>query len=302
VRALVQLGQLEAKLGAREEGLALLRKALDKTARKDIEQVRQRAQIIEQIGDVQRALGRPEEARTSYAEALLSWDASVRSNDDSTQRAFSQIRRGVLLARLDRQPDALAAFELAMQAASDNRETYAQILAHLVVSLPEPELADAILRRAQRQLTLEPEWRAYFSLWVKAVYGRAELPAPTEIDHLLVRLSRSDAWWGHLSRFGVGQIDYTALTKLAKTRGERTEADFYEGVWRIGAGDLAGARTLLQKVMDSMIVGFYEFQMAQELLLLDDAQLRRKRIQQPVPVPVAAPKVPVSPSAAVLTR
>jgi lipoprotein NlpI len=119
---------------------------------------------------------------------------------------------------------------------------------------------------------------------------------------LLVRLSRSDAWWGHLSRFGVGQIDYTALTKLAKTRGERTEADFYEGVRRIGAGDLAGARTLLQKVMDSMMVGFYEFQMAQELLLLDDAQLRRKRIQQPVPVPVAAPKVPVSPSAAVLTR
>lgn len=298
VRALVQLGQLEAKLGKREEGLALLRRALDKTTKREIEQLRQRAQIIEQIGDVQRALGRPEEARTSYAEALLSWDAAVRANEDPTQRAFSQIRRGVLLARLDRQSDALAAFELAMQVAADNRETYAQILAHLVVSVPEPELADGILRRAQRQLTLEPEWRAYFSLWVKAVFGRAELPAPPELDRLLGRLSRSDAWWGHLSRFGAGLIDYPALTKLAKTRGERTEADFYEGVRRIGTGDLAGARTLLQQVIDSMMVGFYEFQMAQDLLLLDDAQLRKKRIPPPTPAPVATPAAPESPSAA----
>jgi tetratricopeptide (TPR) repeat protein len=299
VRALVQLGQLSAKVGQREEGLVLLRKALDKTSRKDVDQLRQRAQIIEQIGDVQRALGKAEEARTSYAEALLSWDASVRSNEESSTRAFAQIRRGVLLARLDRQVDALAAFELAMQAASDNRETYAQILAHLVVSVPEPELAEGILRRAQRQLTLEPEWRAYFSLWVKAVYGRAELPAPADIDRLLGRLSRSDAWWGHLSRFGAGQIDYPALTKLAKTRGERTEADFYEGVRRIGAGDIPGARTLLQKVIDSMMVGFYEFQMAQELMLLDDAQLRRKRVAPPVPTPVATPMAPGKPAAPV---
>ncbi|HEX6241626.1 MAG TPA: hypothetical protein VFZ61_12050, partial [Polyangiales bacterium] len=117
------------------------------------------------------------------------------------------------------------------------------------------------------------------------------------LDRLLGRLGRSDAWWGHLARFGAGQIDYAALIKLAKTRGERTEADFYEAARRITAGDLAGARSLLQKVLDSMMVGFYEFQMAQELMLLDDAQLRRKRIQPPIPTPVAQPKPPASPSA-----
>ena len=298
VRALVQLGQLDAKLGQREQGLALLRKALDKTGKRDLDGVRQRAQIIEQIGDVQRAMGRGDEARMSYAEALLSWDSAVRTNEEATQRAFGQIRRGVLLSRLDRHADALAAFELAMQASADNRETYAQILAHLVVTVPEPELAEGILRRAQRQLTLEPEWRAYFSLWVKAVYGRTEQAGPVEIDHLLGRLSRSDAWWGHLSRFGAGLIDYAVLTTLAKTRGERTEADFYEGVHRIATGDLPGARILLQKVIDSMMVGFYEFQMAQDLLLLEDAQLRQKRIPPPIPVPVAKPAAPESPSAA----
>jgi hypothetical protein len=37
--------------------------------------------------------------------------------------------------------------------------------------------------------------------------------------------------------------------------------------------------------------------MAQELMLLDDAQLRRKRIQPPIPTPVAQPVAPASPSA-----
>jgi tetratricopeptide (TPR) repeat protein len=295
-RALVQLGQLEAKLGERDAALATLRKALDKTARKDMEQTRMRAQIIEQIGDVLRAQHKPDEAKSAYTEALLLWDSTLRSNEDGTQRAFVHIRRGVLLTRLGREADALAAFEQAMQSASDSRETYAQILAHLVVGLPDPDLADGILRRAQRQLSLEPEWRAYFSLWVKAVFARVEQPAPPEVDRLLVRLSRSDAWWGALSRFGAGLIDYAALTKLAKTRGERTEADFYEGVRRIGVGDLSGARTLLQKVVDSMMVGFYEFQMAQELMLLDDAQLRAKRVALPSKATPAAPAAP-SPSA-----
>jgi tetratricopeptide (TPR) repeat protein len=289
-RALVQLGQLEAKLGLYNEALVQLRKALEKTSKRDTEQLRLRAQIVEQMGDVQRALGQQGEAKTSYGEALLLWDASVRANEDAAQRAFGHIRRGVLLSRLGRHGDALTAFEQAMQAASDNRETYAQILAHLVVSTPEPELADAILRRAQRQLTLEPEWRSYFSLWVKVVYARAEQPAPPELEKLLVRLGRSDAWWGYLARFGAGLMDYAELTRMAKTRGERTEADFYEGVRRVGAGDIAGARSLLHKVLDSMMVGFYEFQMAQELLLLDDASLRRKLDKPQSP---AAPALPV---------
>lgn len=280
-RALVQLGQLDAKLGRRQEALPLLRRALEQSSQRDPEQTRLRAQIVEQIGDIQRALGEAEEARASYVEALLLWDASVRANEDASQRAFAQIRRGVLLSRLDRQNDALQAFELAMQAASDNRETYAQVLAHMTVSVPDPDLAETILGRAQRQLSLEPEWRVYFALWVKLIFARAERPVPEEIDKQLERLSQSEAWWGNLARFGAGLIDYAALSKLATSHGEHTEADFYEGARRLRMNDLKGARVMFQKVVDSHMVGFYEFQMAQELLLLDDTQLRHKRVTLP---------------------
>jgi tetratricopeptide (TPR) repeat protein len=272
-RALIQLGQLYSRLGDYEQATKYLRRALDRTTQRDADETRLKAQILEQVGDVERARGQGVAARRVYSEALGLWDGALRPSDEAPQKAFSQIRRGVLLTRLDRAKDAADAFELAMQAAPDNRETYAQILSFLVVSPPQPDLADAILSRAQRQLSLDPEWKTYFSLWVKAIAGRARVAPSGDVERLLSRLSRSDAWWGHLAQFGLGGIDYERLTGLAKSRGERTEADFYEGVRRAGVGDLAGARTLFKAVVDSQMVGFYEFQMAQELLLLDDAHL-----------------------------
>ncbi len=278
-RTLVQLGQLEARIGRFDLAEQHLRKALARSSGRDADEVRTRAQIVEQIGDVERARGDAAAAKRSYGEAYALWTAVSRPSDDAPQRAFSQIRRGILLSRLQRRKDAVVAFELAMEAAPDNRETYAQILSFLVVAPPEPELAEAIVQRAQRQLSLDPEWKTYFSLWAKAVTARAHLASSGEAERLLTRMSRSDAWWGHLASFGLGQINYEKLSSLAKTRGERTEADFYEAVRRVGAGDLAGARTLLKSVIDSGMVGFYEYQMAQELLLLDDAALTQARLE-----------------------
>jgi tetratricopeptide (TPR) repeat protein len=293
-RALIQLGQLSTRLGQLDEAEGYLRRALARSAEKNGDEGRLRAQILEQLGDVQRAKKKPDEAKQSYMEALTLWENAAQAGDPP-QRAFAHIRRGVLLSRLGRKPEAQDAFEAAMQAAPDNRETYAQILAHLVVSPPEPDFADSILRRAQRQLTLDPEWKAYFALWVQAIGGRLHQPPSKDVKNLLSRLSRSDAWWGRLAQFGLGMIDYAKLDSYAKTRGEHTEAAFYEGVHRLAQGDLPGARKLFTTVMESQMVGFYEYQMAQELLMLEDAQLS---MLAPVPAaptaqaPTAKPDAP----------
>ena len=231
--------------------------------------------------------GDVEAARRSYAEALKLWETSVNSKEDGPVRAFAHIRRAVLLSRLGRMPEALDAFELGLQSAPGNREAYAQVLSHLVVSTPNPDLAAATLRRVQRQLTLDPEWKVYFSWWVRAIAARAHAPMPTDIAKLLARMARSEAWWGHLAQFGVNSIDYAKLKSLAKDRGEQTEADFYEGARLLGTGDLAGARGMFKRVLDSRMVGFYEYQMAQELLLLDDATLLPPKAAPAAPVPAA---------------
>jgi len=292
-RALIQLGQLESRLGRFEEADKYLRRALARTTQRDTEESRLKAQILEQIGDAERARGDQVAAKRSYGEALALWDAGGRVNDEAPQRAFAQIRRGILLSRLDRKQEAADAFELAMQSAPDNRETYAQILSYLVVAArPDAELAASLVQRAQRQLTLDPEWKTYFSLWAKAVAGRAHVASPSDVDSLLRRLSRSEAWWGQLAAFGLGSIDYGKLSSQAKTRGEHTEADFYEGVRRAGQGDLNGARALFKAVIDSHMVGFYEYQMAQELLLLDDASLAQSVVPAAAPATNQAPPTP----------
>ena len=112
------------------------------------------------------------------------------------------------------------------------------------------------------------------------------------MKNLLTRLSRSDAWWGRLAQFGLGLIDYQKLDSYAKTRGEHTEAAFYEGVHRLAQGDLTGARKLFTTVIESQMVGFYEYQMAQELLLLEDAQLS---LLAPT-APAATASAPVAPA------
>jgi tetratricopeptide (TPR) repeat protein len=288
-RALIQMGQLHARIGQRDEAQKYFARALERTNARDVDEARLRAQILEQVGDVQRASGKPAEAVLAYNEALALWEAALKAGPEEMERAFGEIRRGVLLSRLDRQAEALDAFELAMQAVPYDRETYAQILSFMVVGAPSLEVATSILQRAQRQLTLDPEWRTYFSLWVQAIAGRTHTTVPADATRLLARLARSDTWWGRLAQFGAGSIDHQKLSGFAKTRGEQVEADFYEGARRLEKGELAEARVMFQRVLDSRMVSFFEFQMAQELMLLDDTKLS---FVPPVPAPNTVPAAP----------
>ncbi|MET0344054.1 MAG: tetratricopeptide repeat protein, partial [Polyangiales bacterium] len=265
-RALVQMAQLHSRTGQLPEARRLLVRALERTTLRDMEEARLRAQILEQLGDVERASGNAKEAQKHYTDAIAIWDGALKTGVEEMERAFGEIRRGVLLVRLERPTEALDAFELAMQAVPYDRETYAQILSFMVVGAPSLDVATSILQRAQRQLTLDPEWRTYFALWVNVIAGRTRSPAPPEAARLLGRLSRSESWWGRLAQFGVGSIDYAQLSSFAKTRGEQVEADFYEGARRLSKGELGEARALFQRVVDSKMVSFFEFQIAQELL------------------------------------
>ena len=77
----------------------------------------------------------------------------------------------MLLGRLARRTDSVSAFEQAMELAPDMRETYATILAYLAVSEPDSRFAHRVFRSALNQLSLEPEWKVYFALWLRMIAG-----------------------------------------------------------------------------------------------------------------------------------
>lgn len=258
------LGLLLERTGDADQAAVHYRAALDATTDQQA-----RARLQEQLGDAFRHAGQPRQAQRMYRQALSTWEAIVGTGDrriGGPRRAVAEIRRGILLSRLGERAASVEAFGRAMDAAPTFREAYAEILSHLVVSDPNLELAQTVLRRAQYQLTLETEWKVYFALWVQAIAGRASAETERDVQLLLRELSGGESWSNRLAAFGRSRLEYPQLRDLARDRGQRTEADFYEGARLLGAGDVAGARRLFERVLESHMVSFFEYAMAQELL------------------------------------
>jgi hypothetical protein len=173
----------------------------------------------------------------------------------------------VLLDHLGRHDDAVDAFENAMTHAPQWRDVYATILSHLVSANPDYELASSVWRRSQLQLTLPPEWKVYFTLWIQFIAARSGEPPSEEHTQLLNRLGQASNWWGKLASFGAGNLDYDTLVSVASNLGEETEALYYQATRLYIEGDEKSAEAQLQRVLETNMVSFYEFEMARKLLM-----------------------------------
>ena len=264
--ALLQLGLLLERTGRSEEAGPFYRRALELTPANTLSDSLHRAEILEHIGSAAGAQGQEKEMRVRYQTALDAWSEAVGLVEGPTA-ALVQIRRGVLLDQLGRHDEALDAFDQAMALAPQWREVYATILSHLVVSEPDFEFASKVWRRAQLQLNLPPEWKVYFTLWLQFIAARADQPPLPEHTDLLRRLGQPSNWWGKLASFGASDITYDDLLTVASSLGEETEALFYEGTRLFVAGDRDRAKAQFQRVLDTKMVSFYEYEMARKLLL-----------------------------------
>lgn len=261
----IQLGMLLERTGQGEAAAVHYREALDQTRPSGPSGMTEHAELVEHLGDAFRIAGEDRQARRMYRQALQGWDTLLESVR-GPRRAIGQVRRGVLLSRLGDPGGSAEAFNAAMEAAPTWREPYTTILAHLVVSTPNLTLAQTVLRRAQSQLRLETEWKVYFALWVQAIASRASTEPEADVTLLLDSMARGDEWANRLAAYGHRSLEYPQLVEHATNRGERVEAAFYGGARLLGAGDVAAARRLFESVMESGMINFYEYQMAQELL------------------------------------
>lgn len=264
--ALLQLGLLLERIGQPEEAKERYLRALALTPTGSLPNDLRRAEIFEHLGNVASEQGNRDEMKANYSVALQAW-TEARAQVEGPTGALVEMRRGVLLDELGRREDATDAFENAMMYAPQWRDVYATILSHLVSAEPNYDLASLVWRRSQLQLSLPPEWKVYFTLWVQFIAARADQPPSEEHTDLLRRLAGSSSWWGKLASFGAGSIDYQGLLSVASSLGERTEAIYYEGTRRFIAGDADGAFEQFQRVLETKMVSFYEYEMARQLLL-----------------------------------
>jgi tetratricopeptide (TPR) repeat protein len=261
----LQLGILLERIGRARDAAEQYRKALTLIKDQGPDPDRQRAELYERLGDAERNSAQREQSQQSYEKSLALWD-SLATLARSRRAGTAELRRGVLLGRLGRLDEAKAAFERAMDAAPSARETYATILAFLVVGAPDAAFAQKVFHIAQNQVGLEPEWKVYFALWLRMIAGRSGLPVEGDVTAVFDSFAEGDDWFAKLARFGSGKLNYDALLEEAEAQGERAEAYFYEGGRRLAQGDDTGARAMFSKVLATQMVNFYEFSMAQELL------------------------------------
>jgi tetratricopeptide (TPR) repeat protein len=263
---LLQLGLLLERTGKLEEADRRYRRALEITPTGTLPDDLRRSEILEHMGDVARARGKTEEMTGHYEAALAAW-TEARDQVEGPTGALVEMRRGVLLDHLGRHDEAVDAFESAMTHAPQWRDVYATILSHLVSAEPDYELASSVWRRSQLQLSLPPEWKVYFTLWIQFIAARAGEEPVAEHTELLRRLGQASNWWGKLASFGAGELDYETLENVASNIGEKTEALYYQATRLYIGGDRGGAEAQLRRVLETNMVSFYEFEMARKLLM-----------------------------------
>jgi len=264
--ALLQLGLLLERTGRPKEAELRYRRALALSPSDSLTDDLRRAEILENLGNVARAQGKTGETTAQYKSALAAW-TDARDQVEGPTGALVEMRRGVLLDLLDRHEEAVDAFESAMAHAPQWRDVYASILSHLVSAEPDFKLASSVWRRSQLHLTLPPEWKVYFTLWIQFIAARADQAPLQEHTDLLRRLGGSSNWWGKLASFGAGELDYAGLISVASSLGEETEALYYEGTRLFIAGDRDAAYEQFRRVLDTKMVSFFEYEMARKLLL-----------------------------------
>lgn len=109
----------------------------------------------------------------------------------------------------------------------------------------------------------------YYSLWVLDLAERLGGPSPPQARARLAEVAGDgsmSAWQRKLASYGLGQLTYEELAKLAHDPRERSEAYFYEALRRWRGGSHETSLEFMRKVVEQQMMGDFEYQMAQSYL------------------------------------
>ncbi len=220
------------------------------------------AKLLEVRGNSYRALGDDKAATSDYREALVQWGLA---DIPEEQEPDAALRMGILHDRLGELPESTASFRRAIRLDPDRRSTYADLLSFLVIQKRMDDAAEFYML-AFNQDRIEAMWKIYYALWVDGLSRRMG-KGPFELASGYLAQSGGDTWQDDLARHYSGRLDDVKLRKKITNKGQEVEADFYTALKLLGDGKRADALPLLKKVVESDLMGFFEYKMAREMLV-----------------------------------
>jgi tetratricopeptide (TPR) repeat protein len=258
-----EYGQMEARAGNTERALELLRRGLDASSGTLEERLLARARTYEEIGVIDRSRG--DDPSAAFEQADRAWRELARNG--LVTRARADVQGGILMVRVGRREEGLRRIALGIETAGRDEFGAAQDVPIFNVGLSflhmegaRDELA-VLLPAVVTRGDIDISWRVYYLLWT---LGADRLDGVADDPEALafLRAVQADGWTGTLARFYDGSIPFDEALAAARTIGQRTELYYYEGLNRLGAGDVAGATELLDRVVASRIYNYLEWEMA----------------------------------------
>lgn len=231
----------------------------------ELTQLQWEARARQQLGEIALRRGDRADSMRHIRMALRHTnDLLARPNDDVGDRAARLVERGKLLFYLGDTALAMSDFARAAEFAPDDVKVYADPLI-AVVSHGYYDEARTIYRRAMARRSLSSSLKLYFSLWIAELARRQGHPVEPEAE-AFVAAFQGEGWSKLLAGHARGEVTFDALLGAAHDRGQKAEALFYEALRKWDAGDPNAARVLLRKVIDTGMMGFFEYDMAQAYL------------------------------------
>ncbi|MCK9462682.1 MAG: tetratricopeptide repeat protein [Proteobacteria bacterium] len=218
------------------------------------------ARAYELRGRIREGEGDAPGAAADFRRALSIWEKADLPLDYAAEIA---LRRGIALDHLGDEKGALEWMRRAIGLDPENRSVYGAAFSFLFAR-GRLDSAAELFQIAFNQDRLGAMWKIYFALWIDGLarrQGRTNELARNYLAH-----ADGDTWQDDLARHLSGRIDAAELRRRAGNNGQRVEADFYAGLRLLGDGKGDLARPLFERVIDSKLMGFFEYPMARVLL------------------------------------
>jgi tetratricopeptide (TPR) repeat protein len=268
--ALEQMGQIKLKKGDAKEAIALFERGIAVKKSERVEEVYWRAKLRRELADAHEAAGDAAGAETARKAALADWDQLAQIGTLSTDgKAESGIERAKLYYQLGDRDQSLANFEAAIDAAPDRAGTYADVIAFLV---PRGELDEALdaYHRALGRNEVTDYLKVYCSLWIVDLARRAKAPVDPLASSYLASTD-GGKWYDDLARWATGRESDEQLLARVDTPARKAESSYYRAMRAVEKGDNDTAKTLWKAVVDTDMMAFFEYDMAQMFLRLGTA-------------------------------
>ena len=268
--ALEQMGQIKLKKGDAKAAVALFERAVAVPKSDKIEEIIWRARLHRDLGDAQEAAGDAAAAETARRAALADWDQLTQVGTLSTDgKADLAIERAKLWYQLGDRDQSLANFEAAIDAAPDRAGTYPNVIAFLI---PRGELDEALdtYHRALGRNEVTDYIKVYCSLWIVDLARRAKQPVDPLASSYL-QSTDGGKWYDDLARWATGRETDQQMMARVDTPAKKAESSYYRAMRAVEAGDNDTAKKLWKDVIDTDMMAFFEYDMAQLFLHLGTA-------------------------------